>query len=45
MYYKIMVIFPCVVQYILVAYSFYTEQFASLNPLFALAPSHLSSYW
>ena len=42
-YYKIMVIIPCAIQYMLVAYLFYTQQFVSLNPIPLTCPSPLLS--
>ena len=40
-YYKIMAIIPCAIQYILVAYLFYTQQFVSVNPIPLICPSPL----
>ena len=43
-YYKIMAIFLYAIQYILVAFVFYTLQFVSLNPRPLICPSHLLSH-
>ena len=40
-YYKIIVIIPCVIQYILAAYLFYVELFISVNPITLICPSPL----
>lgn len=37
-YYKTMALIPCAIQYILVAYLFYTQQFVSLNPISLICP-------
>ena len=42
-YYKMMALIPCAIQYILVAYLFYTQQFVSLNPISLIAPTSLCS--
>ena len=40
-YYKIIVIIPCVIQYILAAYLFYVELFISVKPITLICPSPL----
>ena len=37
-YYKTMALIPCAIQYILVAYLFYAQQFVSLNPISLICP-------